>query len=70
MKPQMHTPCGLCKCPFSYHYVSFDGAVSGCTRDFGQRDGRCNCRGFAIIYKPVFPSSDPTPEMVRAYYEK
>lgn len=68
--PTQNTKCGMCGCPFGVHYASFDGHVNGCTKDFGQRDGRCTCRGFAIVYKPVLSPWKSDTEMVEAYYNK
>ena len=68
--PAQNTKCGMCVCTFGVHYATFDGMKSGCTTDFGQREGRCTCRGFAIVYKPVVSPWKSDAERTEAYYNK
>lgn len=51
-QPNIKDKCGLCSCVFGVHYASFDGTKTGCLTEFGQRDGRCTCKGFAVVYRP------------------
>lgn len=71
-QPTTDSKCDSCSCKFGIHYISMDGQRTGCLSD-DQREGRCHCKGFAIIYRPQVTMTprpiQPAPN-ARDYYNR
>lgn len=80
--PSMTDKCSVCHHLLSEHYTTHDGKKDGCSKyspsGGDQRDSwpasTCECKGFAITYRPIRPTGQ-TPEqrqaaLTEAYYNK
>jgi hypothetical protein len=50
-RPNNTDKCGFCGCTFGKHFETYDGSQTGCITDHGQREGRCTCKGYAVVQR-------------------